>query len=231
MFRYAKILHSFFLYLFIYLLFGHTAWPMGSHFPDRDRTWAPLQWKRRVSITGLTGKSLHFFFPCMISLIIVLVSLCSTWGGGNLILVKLCGPCYPFLLKFSSKFLPSGEFGRIPNLLHHLGIWYLAYQIWAVHCWVVLRSYPQDTSIAHCSFCSSHATLEHIDWWVWEVGPWDLPRGEQSAKSHFYLFVYFLAVSRDMWDLNFQIRDWTRTLCIGSTKSYSLDHQGSPTIS
>lgn len=173
-----------------FILFGHTTWPVSSHFPDRDRTWAPLQWKCRVSITGLPGKSLHsffFFFPCIIYLIIVLVSLCSTWSGGNLILVKLCGPCYLFLLKFSSKFLPSGEFGRIPNLLHHLGIWYLAYQTWAVHCQVVFHCYPQDTSIAH--YCSSHATLEHVDWWVWDVGPWDRPRGEQGARSHFYLFI------------------------------------------
>ena len=28
-------------FLFIYLLFGHTPWPMGSHFPDSDQTWAP----------------------------------------------------------------------------------------------------------------------------------------------------------------------------------------------
>ena len=112
-------------FLFIYLLFGHTTWPVGSHFPDSDQTWAPLQRKRRLSITGPPGKSLHsFFFPesCIISLIIVLVSLCSTWSGGNLILVKLCGPCYPFLLKFSSKFLSFGKFGRIPNPLHHLGV-------------------------------------------------------------------------------------------------------------
>ena len=45
-----------------FILFGHTTWPVSSHFPDRDRTWAPLQWKCRVSITGLPGKSLHSFF-------------------------------------------------------------------------------------------------------------------------------------------------------------------------
>lgn len=177
-------------FLFIYLLFGHTTWPVGSHFPDRDRTWAPLPWKCSLNHQAAREvPTFFFFFFCIISLIIVLVSLCSTWSGGNLILVKLCGPCYPFLLKFSSKFLPSGEFGRIPNLLHHLGIWYLAYQTWAVHCQVVFHRYPQDTSIAHWSFCSSHATLEHVDWWVWEVGPWDRPRGEQGARSHFYLFI------------------------------------------
>ena len=211
-------IHSFYIYLFIYFLATpHGLWVLISR--TGIEPGPPCSENAESQSLDWQGNPYIFFFPCMISLIIVLVSLCSTWSGGNLILVKLCGPCYPFLLKFSSKFLPSGEFGRIPNLLHHLGIWCLAYQTWAVHCWVVLRSYPQDTSIAHCSFCSSHATLEHIDWWVWEVGPWDLPRGEQGARSHFYLFIYFLAVSRDMWDLSFQIQDWTQTLCIGSTKS------------
>lgn len=163
----------------------------GFSFPWQGSNLGPPAMKMQSQSPGCQGSPyiLFFFFFCIISLIIVLVSLCSTWSGGNLILVKLCGPCYPFLLKFSSKFLPSGEFGRIPNLLHHLGIWYLAYQTWAVHCQVVFHRYPQDTSIAHWSFCSSHATLEHVDWWVWEVGPWDRPRGEQGARSHFYLFI------------------------------------------
>ena len=211
---------TFILLIFIYLF---TFWPhcmaCGFSFPGQGSNLGPSAVKTQ-SLNHWTAREIptFFFFPCMISLIIVLVSLCSTWSGGNLILVKLCGPCYPFLLKFSSKFLPSGEFGRIPNLLHHLGIWYLAYQTWAVHCWVVLHAYPQDTSIAHCSFCSSHATLEHVDWRVWEVGSLGSAQGWARCKVSF-LLVYFLAASHGMWDLSFQIRDWTRTLCIGSAKS------------
>ena len=221
--------HSFNIYLFIYFLATlHGLWVLISRTGIEP---GPLCSENAESQSlDCQGNPYIFFFPCMISLIIVLVSLCSTWSGGNLILVKLCGPCYPFLLKFSSKFLPSGEFGRIPNLLHHLGIWYLAYQTWAVHCWVVLHAYPQDTSIAHCSFCSSHATLEHVDWRVWEVGSLGSAQGWARCKVSF-LLVYFLAASHGMWDLSFQIRDWTRTLCIGSAKSLPLDHQGSPTTS
>lgn len=37
-----------------------------------------------------------------------------------------------------------------------------------------------------------------------------------------------MAPLRSMWDINSLTRDWARAPCIGSSKSYHLDHQGSP---
>ena len=39
---------------------------------------------------------------------------------------------------------------------------------------------------------------------------------------------FILAVSQGVWDFSFLIRDQTRTSCIGSAESQSLDSQGSP---
>lgn len=76
---------------------------------------------------------------------------------------------------------------------HHPGIWYLGYQIWTVHGWVIPQFYPQDTFRSHCSFCSSCTMLEHGV--IWEVCPQELPWGKQGASSHFYLNFHHFSVS------------------------------------
>lgn len=178
-----------------FILFGHTTWPVSSHFLTGIGNWAPLQWKCRVSITGLPGSPyiLFFFFSCIIYLIIVLVSLFHLeWWKFNL------GQIVWSLLPFSPCFHPNSclleNLVEIPNLLHHLGIWYLAYQTWAVHCQVVFHCYPQDTSIAH--YCSSHATLEHVDWWVWDVGPGIGPRWTRCKVSFLLVYLIFGCITR-----------------------------------
>ena len=50
----------------------------------------------------------------------------------------------------------------------------------------------------------------------------------KPASLFIYLFIYFLATPRGMWDINSRTRDQTRAPWTGSVESQLLDHQGSP---
>ena len=51
-----------------FLFFDHTAWHVGSQFPNQVLNPGPLQWKSRILTTRLPGKS---FFPFLLSIKIV----------------------------------------------------------------------------------------------------------------------------------------------------------------